>query len=182
MSPTTAASDRLGELIDVHDIEQLLHRYAVAIDTIDLDLFDEIFHAGAHIEVAGRRHDGRDAYRAVCADVLPKLDATQHCMLNTTVRVDGDMAAARTYYVAQHVRNELAPDSFFLSAGWNDDELRKEHGRWLIVRRHATRLWWSGNPRVIWQDVAPHGGRRPAADGWWRRAVLGTTTTAEVRS
>ena len=39
-----------SQLADVHAVEQVLYRYAVAIDTYDLDAFDEIFTPDAQLD------------------------------------------------------------------------------------------------------------------------------------
>lgn len=41
-----------SQLADVHAIEQVLYRYAVAVDTYDLDAFDEIFTPDAQLDTS----------------------------------------------------------------------------------------------------------------------------------
>jgi hypothetical protein len=45
--PTTPS-----QLVDVHDIQQLLYRYAIAIDTRDLDVLDDIFTPDARLDMS----------------------------------------------------------------------------------------------------------------------------------
>jgi hypothetical protein len=128
---------------------------------MQLDLFDEVFAPNARIQLEAGLFEGPAAYRAKCLHVLPGLDATHHLMASPSIRVHGDRATAVTYYQAQHVKNDLAPEPFFLVAGYNQDELGRIDGRWYITKRTGTPVWLEGNPKVVGFDVAV-GGRRPA--------------------
>jgi ketosteroid isomerase-like protein len=149
-------------LQDAHEIEQVIYRYAVAIDTCDWDLLDGCFtpDAAIRMSVAGRYPSPAD-YREKAKATLATLDATHHVFSNVRVTVDGDHAAAHSYYQAQHARNELAPDPLLMIGGWVEDEFARIGGRWLITSRKGTAVWFDGNPAVLGLDVAA--GANPAA-------------------
>ncbi|MET7393993.1 nuclear transport factor 2 family protein [Dactylosporangium sp. NPDC005572] len=148
-------------MTDAHEIEQLLYRYAIAIDTRNWELLDSCFTPDASIvmSVAGR-YPSPAHYRDRAKVVLAGLDATHHVFSSVTVQVDGDRATAHSYYQAQHCRNALAPRSLFLIGGWVDDELTRVDGRWLISARRGSAVWFDGNPAVLDMDVQP--GANPA--------------------
>jgi 3-phenylpropionate/cinnamic acid dioxygenase small subunit len=149
-------------LQDAYEIEQVIYRYAIAIDTCDWDLLDACFAPDAVIRmsVAGR-YPSPAEYREKARATLATLDATHHVFSSVTVTVEGDRASARSYYQAQHARNDLAPDSLLMIGGWVEDEFARVGGRWLITSRKGTAVWFDGNPAVLTLDVVP--GANPAS-------------------
>ena len=100
-------------------ISRLLSMYARALDTLDIDGLDEVFTVDARLEMSKGRPMDRAAYKAMCATELAKLDATQHMVTNHIVDVaaDGRTATCRSYYQAQHARNDCDPP-LALMGGW----------------------------------------------------------------
>ncbi len=144
-------------------IVRLLSLYATALDTLQLDLLDEIFTPDARLTM-GKPMD-RAAYKAMCATELPKFDATQHYVSNPLIDVadDGRRATCRSYYQAQHARNDLDPP-FALMGGWVDDELERGSEGWRITARTWTSVWFDGNGDVLGAPlrVGAQRRRRPA--------------------
>jgi hypothetical protein len=153
-------SSPVDYLHDVHEIQQVLLKYPIALDTQCFGLFDEVFAADARIALGGMGTLDRDGYRRVCADVLPTLDATQHHVGSPVLTIEGATARSRCYFVAQHARNDLQPGSLLVIGGWYDDELEKVGGRWLITARVGTPVWWDGNPAVLGRDGVPGAEKR----------------------
>jgi hypothetical protein len=147
-------------LMDVHQIQQVLLKYPIALDTQCLELFDEVFSVNARIDLGGMGPFDREEYRRLCADVLPTLDATQHHVGPPVLSIDGSRASSRCYYVAQHARNDLRPSALLTIGGWYDDELEKSNGQWLISSRTGTPAWWDGNPAVIGRAGVPGAEKR----------------------
>src|SRR5262249_4656617 len=94
---------------------------------------------------------------------LGNLDATQHHLGLPLIRIDGDRAHARCYFMAQHVRNALAPNPFLLIGGWYTDDLVRTERGWRIGRRVGTALWYDGNPLVLGYEFPM--GAVPRGDG-----------------
>jgi ketosteroid isomerase-like protein len=113
----------MEHLADVHAIEQVLYRYAIAIDTCDLDVLDEVFTPDARLDMSVAGTLTPAEYKAKSAMVLAGLDATHHLIASPVVTVDGDTATAHTYYQAQHARNGCPGGPLLLIGGWIDDEL-----------------------------------------------------------
>ena len=149
---------------DVLEIQQVILKYPVAIDTLNIDLFDDIFTPDAQIELALVGTLDQRAYRDVCTSGLPELEASHHHCGQPLVTIDGDTAQARTYFIAQHARNSLRPDGLLLVGGWYDDKLDKKSGRWLINHRKGTAAWWQGNPAVVGAE-GPTGGMERSDKG-----------------
>jgi hypothetical protein len=153
--------DQARQCGDVHAIEQVLYRYASALDTLDWDLFDGCFAPDAVIEmsVAGR-HPSPAHYREKAKAALASLDATHHVFSNPRISVDGNRAHAHCYYQAQHARNHLAPRALLMIGGWVETDLARFDGRWVIVRWRGTAVWMDGNPEVLGLDLSPGAVRR----------------------
>lgn len=145
MRPQPIAPDQIR---DVLEIEQLLYRYPIALDTRDYDALDEIFVAGAQLVMGGRTMTPAQ-YKEMCRVELGKLDGTHHLVSAVAVQLDGLTATAHAYHQAQHIKKSLAPDGLFLMAGWVDDELVRANGRWHITKRVWTAVWSSGNSAVL---------------------------------
>jgi hypothetical protein len=132
------------------EIIRLLSLYAIALDTLDVDRLDEVFTADARLEMSKGNPMDRAAYKQMCTVELAKLDATQHMVTNpfVTVAADGRTATCRSYYQAQHARNDCTPP-LALMGGWVDDELRRGEDGWRISARRWTSVWFDGNGDVL---------------------------------
>lgn len=150
-----ATQAALQKLLDVQEIQTILSKYVIAVDTLELGLFDDCFTADAIIDLANTGVFTRDTYRDLCRQMLPALDATQHQLGLPVIDVRGDRAFSRCYFIAQHARNSLAPRPFVLIGGWYDDELARVDGRWYITRREGTAAWFDGNPDVLGYPFPP---------------------------
>jgi hypothetical protein len=101
---------RLAEAADRGEIIQLLHRYALAIDTPDWDLLPSIFTPDATIDFGSVDQyvegdsavQGLDAIRAWFQAALAPFPDVLHFMTNHLVDVEGDEARTHTL---MHVLN-----------------------------------------------------------------------------
>src|SRR5574337_443142 len=97
------------ETSDVLEIQQLIYRYAWAVDHRELSLLDTVFAPDAtiHLNVVF----GRKLPYAEMRDWLPAqlqiFRMTQHCMVNPMIEVRGDSAHSRTYGNLMHVQERL---------------------------------------------------------------------------
>jgi len=139
-------------LLDLQDIQRALATYVVALDSRELALFRQCFTPDAKIVLAGMGDMTTDSYIKLAEEGLGRLDATQHHLGLPLIRLDGDRAQARCYFMAQHARNDLAPDPLLLIGGWYTDELVRTDKGWRISRREGTAIWYDGNPQVLGYD------------------------------
>ncbi len=157
-------AEAIGRLLDLEDIKRTIGLYVVSIDSRDLSLFDEIFTPDAPIILGGMPEMTPATYKKIGAEGLAALDATQHHLGLPVISLDGDRAYARCYFMAQHVRNDLAPNPFLLIGGWYTDELARTEAGWRIIKRVGTALWYDGNPDVLGMGGFPMGAT-PRGDG-----------------
>jgi len=140
MSPTEV-SDRI-------EIDDLLTRYATAVDTRDWVLFESCFTADAVIDytASGGIKGSLPEVRRWLSEVMPVFAVTQHLVTNRSVVLNGDLATSRAYFF-----NPLGlPDGrggmtvYFDGGFYNDTLVRTENG-WRIAQRveesaYSTRL------------------------------------------
>src|SRR5262249_47632830 len=94
----------LQEHADRREIEDLLVRYATALDTRDWPRLATFYLPDAVAIYDGLRMDGLDAIVEICRSSLEPLTASQHFLGNYVIEVDGDRATSSCYLHAQHYR------------------------------------------------------------------------------
>jgi len=88
------------EVADKLEIQELLFRYARAVDTKDWELLEAVFTPDAHLDYtsAGGPAAGRDEVVAWLARSLALLPVTQHYITNLEIELDGDRARVRAMF------------------------------------------------------------------------------------
>lgn len=133
-------------LEDRSSIDDLLTRYATAIDSRRWDLLDSVFAPDAQLD-----------YRAACgiagsypevkawlAAVLPSMfEATQHLVANREIRVDADVAQARSMFYNPNRMRIDGELHHFTCGGYYYDRLQRRAEGWRIVRRIEDTIWWT---------------------------------------
>ena len=161
----------LQPLLDLQDIQQVLALYAVALDSREFDLFDDCVTPDAEIFLPGYEKLNPAGYVEMLKRELPRLDATHHLVGIPVVRLTGNRADSRCYFIAQSVKDTLASNSCLAIGGWYDDEwIRTERG-WRITRREGIALWCDGNPGVLdyeFMGTASRSGKQQAPE-WLRK-------------
>jgi 3-phenylpropionate/cinnamic acid dioxygenase small subunit len=141
---------QLQALIDRTEIENLLVRYAAALDGHDWELLASCFTTDAQYRFAHMGDkDGVQAIVEVCRASLEPLDASQHLVGSPHVEIDGDRARSRCSFQAQHVRRGAEGGRNYLVGGTYVDELLRTGDGWRIERRELQRVWTDGNPAVL---------------------------------
>jgi len=158
-------NDAVTRLLDFQDIQRALSIYVVAVDTRELSLFDQCFVPDAQIILGGVGELTPASYREMAGPALGHLSATQHHLGLPLIDLDGDKAHARCYFIAQHVRNDLAPNPFLMIGGWYTDDLVRTEQGWRITRRIGTAVWYDGNPQVLGMGTEFPMGATPRAEG-----------------
>jgi 3-phenylpropionate/cinnamic acid dioxygenase small subunit len=141
---------QLQALVDRAEIENLLARYAAALDGHDWGLLATCFTTDARYRFAHAGDVvGFEAIAEVCRASLEPLDASQHLIGSPHVEVEGDRARSRCSFQAQHVRREAEGGRNYVVAGTYVDELCRTDAGWRIERRELQRVWTDGNPAVL---------------------------------
>lgn len=132
------ASMTLERLIDRQEIDDLLTRYATAVDTKDWDLYETCFTEDAFIdyESAGGIKGKRPEVRAWLEKVMVIFPMTQHVVCNRVIEIDGDKATARSvFYNPMALPGEGKAQSLFIDGGYYNDQLVRTADGWRITER-----------------------------------------------
>ena len=141
----------------VPDIVNLINLYAIAVDSRQWGLFDQVFTADAVTDFGGgAAFSGLETIRTVFAAIHDPFDSTLHVTTNHHVRVDGAAATCLSYVHGRFVRDVGEGGSMFESTGWYDDALVLTGEGWRIGIRRCRTVWWGGNPRVLQTDPNVH--------------------------
>ncbi len=166
----TSLEAEIERLAALEEIRQLAARYAVAVDSRDLDLLVGLFVPDVRV---GSRRRGRAALRESFAASLRRIGVS---ILNVGTHaidlVDRDHATGTVYCKA-----EIQDGARWIhQAIVYSDDYRRVDGTWCFVRRHH-RLFYGaqvganplGLPPANWPDHHDGWGTVPAAWESWRR-------------
>lgn len=130
------------------EIEDVLYRYAEALDRRDWDLLGEVFTADAVAEYSGigRTAEGLAQIVEVVSTALANVDVSHHVISNPRIELDGDSASSRCYLRAQHRTDRpQAGDPFYEVGGVYHDRLVRTEAGWRIAQRRLEVTWSQGN-------------------------------------
>lgn len=153
LSSFSSVTLSLQEISDRLEIDDLLARYARALDYRNFGELDGIFTAEATFDAGSLGSPtGPAAIRSMIEGTIGHLDATQHLVGKSLVEfsADGDEAEVRTYLISQHIREatEGPVKHYFLGGEYYDRMVRTPDG-WRIAYRRLDRLWKQGDRAVI---------------------------------
>jgi ketosteroid isomerase-like protein len=129
----------VAELRDRQAIAEVLATYSRAVDRLDRALLLSVYHPDAiddHGVFIGNPEDFADWVIAMhTASHL----SHQHCVLNHTCDLDGDVAHTEAYYLFIGMNRAGTPVA--LSGGRYLDRMERRDGRWAIAARVCVRDW-----------------------------------------
>jgi hypothetical protein len=131
--------DTLRDVLDRREIDDLLIRYATAVDSRDWALLDSVFTPDACLDyrsAGGIRGTFTEA-RQWLSEVLPLFTMTQHLVVNRSVEIDQGGEAARSRAIF-HNPNQL----LVVVGGCYHDRLVRLPAGWRIALRVEETLWW----------------------------------------
>ena len=135
-------------LQDLHDVGQVIIKYATSVDQRDMDRYGSCF--ASDVVVTGfsaGATEGRDAWVQFVDQALQNFKGTHHQITNQEITVDGDTAHMRSYVQATH---QLARDDehlLILYAIYDDRLVRTADG-WEFTHHHLERLIDSRKVRI----------------------------------
>jgi hypothetical protein len=134
-------SDKLLQELDAHkQINEVIIRYARAVDRCDRELLLSTFHPDGWDD-----HGVFSGPAAAFADWVIQLHQsmvwTSHYVTNTFIEIDGDMARSETYVIANLRYLQDAQLYDLVGCGRYFDRFERRNGKWLIAHRHAIGDW-----------------------------------------
>jgi hypothetical protein len=146
MEPPTPVT--LENVVDRLQIDDLLTRYARAIDENDWDLMVSLFTDDAVWDLS-RCGGIKGSPADVAAWVGAHVDAwpvNQHFIVNRDVRISGDTATGKSYFwnVMSRPGADGAGNEFLTTGGFYYDRYRRTERGWLIEQRGEDLAWFQG--------------------------------------
>ncbi len=134
-------------LVDRIEMDDLLTRYASAIDNLDWDLLDTVFNDDSYLDYrsAGGVEGNYPEVRGWLAEVLPIFDVTQHLVVNREFRGVADGVQAKSCFLNVNRLEVEGEPWLFTVGGRYHDQLVNTVSGWRIARRMELTLWWD-NP------------------------------------
>jgi 3-phenylpropionate/cinnamic acid dioxygenase small subunit len=137
------------EIADRIEIDDLLTRYATAVDTRNWDLYQSVFTADAVIDYTssgGIRGELAEVTKWL-SDALSIFSMSQHMVTNRDIRVAGDTATSRSYFYNPMGRTKRDGTlSLMFVGGYYRDQLRRTATGWRISERIQDTAWFSSAP------------------------------------
>jgi 3-phenylpropionate/cinnamic acid dioxygenase small subunit len=137
------------EVADRLEIEDLLTRYATAVDTRDWNLYKTVFTPDAFIDYtsSGGIRGGLDEVAKWMARALSIFSMSQHLVTNRDIRLEGDAATSRSYFYnpMATTRPDGSQELIFVG-GYYRDRLRRTADGWRIAERILDTAWMSASP------------------------------------
>ncbi len=137
----------IQEISDRIQINDLLTRYTVAIDTKDWALLDTCFTPDAHVDytTSGGTKGPYPEVRVWLEKALAAFPMTQHFISNTTVTIEGDRAKSRTYVINPmgFPKEDGSLHIFTVGAYYNDELVFTDEG-WRIAKRIEEQAYLDG--------------------------------------
>ena len=136
------------DVADRIEIDDLITRYATAVDTKDWDLYRTVFTDDAVIDYtsAGGIRGSLGEVVEWLSHALKLFPMTQHLITNRHVVLEGDTATGRSYYY-----NPLGrPDGtggmqLLFFGGYYNDRFRRTADGWRIAERVEETAWVEGS-------------------------------------
>ncbi len=138
---------RLQELLDHHDIRQLLAAYCHGCDRMDEVEMASTYAADSWDDHGPRKIPGKPFSIATVAEALETTTVVSHQLGQSLIRVDGDEAGAETYFIATLMYPPRdGAETLNQLGGRYVDRLVREDGNWRIKSRICVREWSVSQP------------------------------------
>lgn len=135
------------ELTSRFAIDDLLTRYAIAVDTRDWDLYRTLFTADSVIDYtsSGGIRGGLEEVTAWLSGALAMFSMSQHLVTNRDIHIHGDTATSRSYFYNPMGRTKKDGSlELLFVGGYYADRLERTAAGWCIAERTQETAWFSG--------------------------------------
>jgi hypothetical protein len=162
VEPLSQLSDPIERVEAQRQIGQLPIRYAMAVDSRDVDTWVSLFVSDVQV---GRDGFGREALRSWIAPVLARFRRSIHQICGHRFElIDADTARGAVYCRAEHE----VDDRWIIMGICYSDEYRRVDGEWLFSRRREEH-WYAADINEHPQSVgfgSWHGEAPPLPDAF----------------
>jgi hypothetical protein len=149
------ADQVLQRLLDESDLRDLIHRYAIGLDTRDWDLWRSVFTEDVVIDLSDYEPEPRpqrlpiDTYVRYTRRLFAGFDATQHFIATHRFTIDGDRATITAHMRAEHwLTSGQGTDRYTMFGTYTDECVRTEEG-WRVSAVKLSLLREEGNRHLM---------------------------------
>jgi uncharacterized protein (TIGR02246 family) len=136
--------ERLQELLDMHEIGQLMLAFTGALDAKDWPAYGATFVEDASFTIMGQTRHGRDEIAAGPARDLERYARLQHFSANHQVHVEGDEARASHYLFGVHVADDAQLSQHADIGGRYDCRCVRTPDGWRFADVALSVIWTAG--------------------------------------
>ncbi len=128
-------------------IQDLMARYAYAVDAKRWELLHDVFQVGAEIDfVANGGIKGTwPGLGDWLSQAMSGFTACQHYLSNFATDVQGDRATSRFYVFTQMITAKDGADQILSDGGYYNAEFARTSAGWRVRRLSGGIVWWSGS-------------------------------------
>lgn len=128
-------------------IQDLMARYAYAVDAKRWDSLAEVFATGAEVDFVanGGIKDTWPAIGDWLATAMSGFTACQHYLSNFATDVDGDHASSRFYVFTQMITVQDGSDQIVSDGGYYHAGFVRTPAGWRVSKLSGGIVWWSGS-------------------------------------
>ena len=135
-------------------VNDVMNRYAIAIDNKDWDGLEAIFTDSITADFTSFGtpnvwHGPAAGWVAQVRATIDGMDATQHAMSNHLYKVRGSSAIGTSYIQARHVCNAARGDNTYTIGGHYEVTMTSLGGHWRIQQYALVCTWHEGNRSVL---------------------------------
>jgi len=150
----------IQEVLDHFAIRKVLERYCHACDRCNRDLLESCYWPGAGDDHGTYSGPAEGFIDFVMPVLKTAYDGTTHMIAQSTMRIDGDLAAVETYVLATHKLAGVTPSAINRVGGRYVDRFEKRGGEWRIADRTLLIDWTENQP----DGTVPEGARALTLD------------------
>lgn len=139
----------LQELLDHHEIRQLLATYCHGCDRGDEVEMASTYAADSWDDHGPRKMEGRRFSIEAVEEIFRTTSLCSHHLGQSLIKVNGDSAGVETYFIATLLypaEDGSEAETICQLGGRYVDTLVRENGRWLIKDRTCVREWSHSHP------------------------------------
>jgi hypothetical protein len=150
----------LQELLDERDIRNLLSVYCQGTDRLDAERMVSVFARDSWVDHGDDHGAGEHFVNHILPVQAEQTSMVQHLMGQSLVQLNGDEAAAESYFlcVLRGAGEEGAKFLIFMGGRYLDN-FRREDGAWKIAKRVCVKDWSYGQPvendPLAWANFLP---------------------------
>lgn len=139
---------RLQDMLDHHEIRQLLATYCHGCDRGDEVEMASTYAADSWDDHGPRKMEGRRFSIETVEESMRTTNVVSHMLGQSLIKVDGDSAGAETYFIATVIypAKDGREETLNQLGGRYVDRLVREGGEWRIKERICVREWSISHP------------------------------------